>query len=212
MLLAGLAYSSWPLGYWLNPTVESRMASDLEALHEPFNWLFITLDISCGVLIALGCWKLVAVARSSAEYRSRLGLLIAVGSAATFGFFTALDAVLPLNCLEGTPSCVNPLRNPYFLIHGFFSVGSIVALTVSIVAIWLVILKRNEGLFSLIHLTPAAFLVIWAGFGLLTMDLLLHGKSSGFAQHFFIAFCSLWLITLPYFTRSIIRSESMKSH
>jgi hypothetical protein len=208
MLLAGLMYSSWPLGYWLNPTVESRLASDLEALHEPFNWLFILLDIASGCLIAIGCWKLFALARSSEDSRSRLGLGVAIGGATAFGFFTALDAILPLNCLEGTPNCQTPLENPYFLIHGFFSVGSIAALTVSIVAIWLVIFLRNESVISLVHLTPVAFLLVWAGFGLLTMDLVMHGESSGLAQHFFIAFCSLWLITLPYFTRSIVGSSA----
>jgi len=207
MLLAGLLYSSWPLGYWLNPSVESRLASDLEALHEPFNWLFITMDISCGIFIAMGCWKLFELARGGADYRSRFGLLVAIGAAMAFGFFTALDAILPLNCLEGMPNCQTPLRNPYFVIHGVFSIGSIVALTVSILAIWLVIFRSNERFYSLIHLTPAAFLVVWAGFGLLTMDLVLHGESSGLAQHFFIAFCSLWLVSLPYFTRSIVRSQ-----
>lgn len=55
MVVAGLLYSSWPLGYWLNPQADHGLASNLEALHQPYNWLFILIDISSGVLTFIAC-------------------------------------------------------------------------------------------------------------------------------------------------------------
>jgi hypothetical protein len=207
MLIAGLLYSSWPLGYWLNPNAAKGLASDLEALHQPFNWLFIALDILTGLFVAIACFKLSQIVRANSHPKTRLGLWVGVVGVASFGIITAIDAILPLNCLEGSPHCIDPLQNPYYIIHGIFSIGSIAGLTLSIIAIWLLLYLRVDEVRSKAHMTPAAFLLIWSGFGGLTLYLVLHNRSSTMAQHFFISFCSLWLVALPYFIGLVIRLQ-----
>jgi len=208
MFLAGLLYSSWPLGYWLNPEANRGLASDLEASHQPYSWVFISMDIACGILVGLASGKLLTIVRSSSNRKNLFGLWVAVLGAGVFGLFTAIDALLPLNCIEGTPHCVASLDNSYFVIHGIFSIGSVTGLTISIVAIWLLLLLREDAVMSLVHLTPAMFLVVWLGFGALTLYLVLHNRSSALSQHIFIGFCCLWLIALPYFVRLVIRLQN----
>jgi len=208
MFLAGLLYSSWPLGYWLNPVADRGLASDLEASHQPYSWVFISMDIACGILVGLASGKLLTVVRNSSNRKNLFGLWIAVLGAGVFGLFTAIDALLPLNCIEGTPHCVASLDNSYFVIHGIFSIGSVTGLTISIVAIWLLLLLREDAVMSLVHLTPAMFLVVWLGFGALTLYLVLHNRSSALSQHIFIGFCCLWLIALPHFVRLVIRLQN----
>ena len=207
MVLAGLFYSSWPLGYWLNPQANRGLASDLEASHQPYSWVFISMDIASGMLVGIVSWKLLTIIRSSSNRKNLLGLWFTVTGAGVFGLFTAVDALLPLNCIEGSPNCKVSLSNSYFVIHGIFSIGSVTGLTISIIAIWLLLLLREDAVMSLAHLTPAMFLVVWLGFGALTLYLVMHNRSSALSQHFFIGFCCLWLIALPYFVRLVIRLQ-----
>jgi len=208
MFLAGLLYSSWPLGYWLNPVADRGLASDLEASHQPYSWVFISMDIACGILVGLVSGKLLSIVRNSSNRKNLFGLWIAVLGAGVFGLFTAIDALLPLNCVQGSPNCIVSLNNSYFVIHGIFSIGSVTGLTISIIAIWLLLLLREDAVMSLVHLTPAMFLVVWLGFGALTLYLVLHNRSSALSQHIFIGFCCLWLIALPYFVRLVIRLQN----
>ena len=205
MIVAALLYSTWPLGYWLNPSANRGLASNLEALNQPFNWLFIILDIVSGLIICYACLNLLQIVNSSSVNRTKLGLRVAVLGTGIFGLFTAIDALLPLNCIEGTPGCTDPLYNPYYIAHGIFSIGSIAGLSVSIFCIWLLLFMRDKTIMRLAHITPALFMIIWLGFGVFTAILVFHNQSSGNAQHVFITFCSLWLVTLPYFVGQIIR-------
>ena len=205
MLLAGVLYSSWPLGRLLNPQANRGLASNLEALHQPYNWLFISFDITCGLLVCVVCWQLLHFVRRNASHKTELWLKVAIWGTGIFGLLTALDAMLPLNCIEGSAHCVSPLNNPYYVVHGIISISSIAGLTISIIAIWLLLFIREKAVMRLAHLTPAMFLVVWLGFGILTLVLILHNQSSDLAQHFFIGFCSLWLVTLPYFVRLVVR-------
>src|ERR1700733_9742605 len=60
-VIAAVAYSSWPLGYLLNPGVARHaFASQLEAYNQPYSWIFIGLDVLCGAtLLVGGVWQLV---------------------------------------------------------------------------------------------------------------------------------------------------------
>ena len=205
MVVAALLYSTWPLGYWFNPSANQGLASNLEALSQPYNWLFIILDVVSGLIICYACWKLFNFINSNSVNKTRLGLRITVIGTGIFGLFTSIDALLPLNCIQGTPGCLDPLYNPYFITHGIFSIGSIAGLSVSIFCVWLLLFARDKTIMRQAHLTPAMFMVIWLGFGAFTAILVFHNQSSGNAQHVFITFCSLWLVTLPYFVGQIIR-------
>src|SRR5579863_4528936 len=96
-ILAGITYLSWPLAYALNRTVVERgLASDLEVGGQPYNWLFIGLDILSGffmVALALLAWK-------GAERRPGRtgGGLFGYG---LFGLSSMLDAAVPLSCGHG---------------------------------------------------------------------------------------------------------------
>ena len=207
MVLAGIFYSSWPLGYWLNSQATRGLASDLQALHQPYNWVFISMDVICGILVGIVSGKLLMIIQKNSHQKNLLGLWTAVLGAGGFGLFTAIDALLPLNCIQGSPQCVVSLNNSSFVIHGIFSFASIAGLTVSIIAIWLLLLMRGKVVISLAHLTPTFFLLVWLSFGALTFYLIMHNLSSTLAQHLFIGFCCLWLIVLPYFVRLIIRLQ-----
>lgn len=207
MVLAGFLYFSWPLGYWLNPGANRGLASDLEALHQPNRWVFIAMDVACGVLVGIVSGKLFKIIKDNSNQKNLLGLRLAVLGAGCFGLFTAVDAILPLNCIHGSPQCEVTLNNSSYVIHGIFSIGSIAGLTISIVAIWLLLFLREEAVTSLVHLTPAIFLVVWLSFGALTLYLVLHNRSSAIAQHLFIGFCCLWLMALPFFVRLVIRLQ-----
>lgn len=207
LALAGFFYSSWPLGYWLNSQATRGLASDLGALHQPYNWVFISMDVISGFLVGIASRKLLKIIENNANQRNRRGLQITALGAGGFGLFTAVTALLPLNCIQGSPQCVVSLNNSYFVIHGIFSFASIAALTISILTIWLLLLSRDRSVISLNHHIPAIFLIVWLGFGALTLYLIVHNRSSTLAQHLFIGLCCLWLIILPYFIRLVIRLQ-----
>lgn len=207
MILAGFFYSSWPLGYWLNPKAAQGLASELGSLHQPYNWVFNSMDIVCGILVGIASGELLMVIRNGSNRKNLPALWIAVLGVGGFGLFTAIGALLPLNCIQESPQCLVSLHNSYFLIHGIFSIGSIAGLTISIVAIWLVLVLREQDVIYLVRLSPTIFLFVWLSFGALTLFLILNHRSSALAQHFFIGFCCLWLVALPYLVRLIVRLQ-----
>jgi hypothetical protein len=165
------------------------------------------MDVTCGFLVLIASGKLLKIISISSNQKNLRYLQATALGAGGFGLFTAVAALLPLNCIQGSPQCVVSLNNSYFVIHGIFSIASIAALTTSIVAIWLLLLLQDHIVKSSVHHIPAIFLIVWLGFGALTLYLIAHNRSSSLAQHLFIGFCCLWLIVLPYFVRLVIRLQ-----
>ena len=64
-IVAGILYSSWPLGHWLNLNVsKNSLASGLEAVGQPYNWVFISGDITSSLLIiiiSLWLWRIFSI-------------------------------------------------------------------------------------------------------------------------------------------------------
>jgi hypothetical protein len=205
--IAALLYFSWPLGYVLNPKAESELASNLQALHQPFNWAFVLMDIACGLLIGIGSRHLLINIEPVTNQLTKKMLRLAILGMAIFGIFTAIDAVLPLNCLVGAPGCEVTVNDPYLVFHGFFSIGSVVGLTVSILIIWTLLLMKEGFTSSKLHLIPAGFLIVWLTFGFLTLYFVFHNQSSSLSQHFFIGFCSIWLIAFPTFVQRVAQKR-----
>jgi hypothetical protein len=203
MFLAGLLYSSWPLGYWLNPRANRGLASNLEALHQPYNWVFILFDIVSGALICIAVWWLLRFVRKHRR-KDNVWLETAIIGVGIFGFLTALDAVLPLNCVETVQKCLPPLEDPYFVIHGIASIGSIFGLTLSIIAFWW-LLARDGRVRHVARWTLHAMLFVWFAFGVGTAVLVARDRSSGLSEHFFILICSFWLAMVPYFIWEVLR-------
>jgi hypothetical membrane protein len=190
---AAVLYSSWPLGYWLNPGVNRGLASDLEAAHQPYNWIFIALDIISGLLICTASWWLLKLMK-----HVKLPLLrYAVIGFGAFGLLTAIDALLPLDCVNVLNRCGSVLDDPTIIIHGIVSIGSIVGLTISIMSVWWLLARGGQAARGLRWLLNGT-LIVWFGFGLITFALIVKARSSAVSQHLFITVCSLWTAALPY--------------
>jgi hypothetical protein len=96
--LAAILYCSWPLGYLLNPIVgEHQLASQLEAPHQPFNWLFIAMDVLTGVVIAI-------VGAKQLKHKRHLLLDLSIASYVLFGLCVLLAAALPLDYEQLRPA------------------------------------------------------------------------------------------------------------
>ena len=193
-VVAAILYYSWPLGYWLNPHIfQHGLASDLGAKGQPYSWLFAALDVMSGALILL-----VALWLAHAWRRfTNVSIRLIIWGYGLFGVLTAVDALLPMNCLADEHRCSALINNPAIILHGIASIGSIGALTVSIVGIWQLLIVTNNGPLRLRWLLHAVMFT-WFGFGLLTLGLILNSRSSGVAQHVFITVCSLITILVPY--------------
>ena len=209
MFIAGTLYSSWPLGYWLNPRADRGLASNLEALHQPYNWVFITFDIISGGLICVVTWWCLRFVRRH-NRTDNIWLETAIVGLGVFGLLTALDAVLPLNCVETVQHCVPPLEDPYFVIHGITSIGSIAGLTLSIVAVWW-LLARDQRVFTITRWVLHTMLVLWLCFGVGTAVLVARDRTSSLSQHIFILFCSFWVAVIPYFIWQVLHLRPYKS-
>lgn len=203
MFLAGVLYSSWPLGYWLNPAGNRGLASNLEAIHQPYNWVFIGLDIASGALICAATWWLLRTARRHSRRPEGIWLDMAIVGMGVFGLLTALDAILPLNCVDTVQHCLPPLEDPYFVIHGIASIGSVAGLTLSLFAIWWLVGRDSRALHAVRWLLHS-LLVVWVCFGIGTAMLVFRDRSSNLSQHVFILFCSLWVALIPYFVYHVL--------
>jgi hypothetical protein len=199
--IAGVLYSSWPLGYRLNPIANRGLASNLEASGQPYNWLFTLLDIASGLLITVVAYKLYQRSRGNRHSWWIVGAIIGL---AMFGVLTMIDAVLPIDCVAPAQICKPVFQDPYFVIHGIASIGSINGLTISIICLWWVMIReRRVG--SWLRWLLHTVMILWFGFGLGTAELIYRNKSSAVSQHIFIVVCSLWIAAMPYLVqRSLV--------
>jgi len=184
-VVAGLAYCSWPLGYILNPTVSRRgLASELEALHQPYDWAFITLDVLAGALT-------IAVARLL--WRPTDGPLpkIVLANFALFGLLTAIDALVPMNCEPSLTHCPSLSHQPLLVVHGIASIAASICLFLSAVLVWWQKRKhKGAGIMSLL-------MVGWTLFGVFSLYFFFRPGPGYLSQHYYITLCSVWVMVLP---------------
>lgn len=196
--LAGILYSSWPLGYILNPAVNrSALASALEALHQPYNWVFISGDVSSSLLMILICWLLWR------HYRNRkpqLFLNVVLINVVIFALGTIADTLLPERCLPGVTSCPSWQHNPLLLVHGIFSILASFCLFLALLFIW----WRNR--------TPllSAVMVGYILFGLLSLYEAVSLTHGNFSQHYYITLCGIGMALIPYGVHVGFRGEESK--
>jgi len=185
---AGVLYNSWPLGHWLNPAVsKNSLASGLEAIGQPYNWVFIGGDIISSLLAIILCWILWQRFGSS---RAQRFIRISLGCIILFGAGTIVDALLPERCVPGVQTCTSFTQDHLLLYHGIFSIMASVFLFLSLLFLWLH-QRKNILLNSL--------LVGYIAFGLISLfQAITPGKNGNWSQDYYITLCSIWLALIPY--------------
>jgi uncharacterized protein DUF998 len=154
-VLTAIVYNSWPLGYLLNPAVaRNGVASVLEASHQPYDWLFIGGDVTCGLLtLLIACLVIRRGGLSRLPQVALSGILV-------FGVMTAVSALMPLDCSSGAASCgYGPGQS--FNLHNF--TGGLAAFGLFIAMVPVV---GKFGLKDIFKRKDAALLVLWSLWGL----------------------------------------------
>lgn len=192
-IAAGTLYSSWPLGHWLNLNVsKNSLASGLEAVGQPYNWVFIGGDITSSVLviiISLWLWSRLLGTLNFKSIKATLSCAI------IFSISTIIDAMLPLRCVQGIETCPTFRTDNLLLAHGIFSILGSVFLFISLCIIWFN-LKRNMML--------NAFLVGYIAFGIISLiQAIQPGKNGNWSQDYYITLCSLFIAVIPYFINKL---------
>ncbi len=197
-LAAALLYSSWPLGYLLNPEVaHASLASGLEAVNQPYNWVFVLADVASSLFVIIACvllWK--------AYKHSHTRRIIALGLSCTayFAIGTIVDALLPEHCVPNLMVCPNFTQDHYLLFHGVFSILASLFLFFALFVSWLSE-RKNIVLIALL----AGYVV----FGALSLVQALAPSTKGnWSQDYYITLCSIWLLLLPYTVAFMARSRT----
>lgn len=182
-LVAALLYSSWPWSFLLDPSVAHHsLASELEAPHRPYNWLFIAMDVLTGlVLVGIGAW----------QFRKRLhshrGVIFGY---VLFGLLVIIAAATPLVCDPTTQAC-GPLAHSYrILIHGAASIGSVVFLFFALLGVTRKVYQQHGT--SLLCIGLTTLLLGWLFFAIGSVsEQIWHTHRGNLMQDFFISLCSL---------------------
>lgn len=182
-ILAGIIYNSWPLGYWLNPAASGQLASALEALHQPYNWVFISGDVISSLLIMLVVWLIWRQLRPSKL------LAFILWNVVLFGVGTIADTLLPEPCLPGSLGCQGWQHNPLLLAHGIFSILASVCLFVALLLVWW---RRRRSWW--LNGLMAGYVV----FGLFSLVEAVTPTSGNWSQHYYITLCGVWLALIPH--------------
>ena len=192
-LVSAIVYSSWPLGYLLNPAVShSSLASGLEAIGQPYNKLFIAGDVISSLLILIVIWLLWHRLDKIKDRRWLHGVVIPV---LIFSVGTIADALLPERCVPGLQTCPNFTQDHLLLWHGIFSILASLGLFVSLCLLWWH-QKANHLL--------TALLAGYVLFGIVSLaEAVLPGNPGNWSQHYYITLCSIWLAVLPLSVRQV---------
>jgi hypothetical protein len=188
-LLAAFLYSSWPLAFLLDPSVgRHSLASELEAPHRPYNWVFIAMDVLTGlILMGVGIWQL----RKKAH---RLPTL-AVWGYLLFGVLVAVAALTPLVCDPTAQQCGPLVHNYHEVIHGLASIASVVFLLFALMGVTFRAHQQHHTSWGAALLT--ILLLGWLFFGVASLSTMRwHTHSGNEVQDFFITLCSLSVVAV----------------
>jgi hypothetical protein len=192
-IISGILYASWPLGSVFNPNVARRgLASALEGIGQPYNWLFITTDIVSSLLIALVCWFIWRRLRGTHDKRL---ISFALLNVVIFAAGTIIDAALPLRCDPTIQVCQSYKQDHLLLAHGLFSILAAICLFVSLVILWWH-RRRNVLINSLV--------VGYMLFSLFSLIAILKPGIGNLSQHYYLTLCGAWLALLPHAIRNTV--------
>jgi len=197
-VIAGLLYNSWPLGHWLNPVVsKTSLASGLEAVHQPYNWVFIGGDVLSSLIVIilyLFIWHKLRDAKSDRSINIALICMV------LFGIGTIVDALLPLKCVQGIETCPSFTHDYLLLTHGIFSILASTFLFISLLILWF--RDRHNPLIDI-------FLFGYVVFGAVSLaEAVLPGKNGNWSQDYYISLCSVWIAVVPYLVNQVLTLDS----
>lgn len=196
--VAGIIYNSWPLGYLLNPLVSrSGLASELGAIGQPYNWVFIVLDIISGALIVL-------VAVLLRNISTKILQKVVLANFALFGVMTALSAAIPMTCEPSVTTCPPLLQQPWLIVHGGASILASLCLFVSVCLTWWH--KRNQPGARVMSILLSG----WTLFGILSVYFFFVPGPGYLAQRYYITLCSVWMVLFPFMIDGVRRGKSIK--
>ena len=192
-VLSGILYASWPLGPLLNPDVARKgLASALEGVGQPYNWLFITGDIASSLLIILVCWLIWQRLRGTHDKRL---LSFALFNVVLFGVGTIVDAALPLRCDPTIQRCASYTHDYLLLAHGLFSIVAAICLFVSLAILWWH--RRRNLLLN-------GLLFGYVLFSLFSLVAILKPGIGNLSQHYYLTLCGVWMALLPHAVRNTV--------
>ncbi len=201
-LLAAAAYSSWPLGYYLNPKVGATgYASELAAEGQPYNWVFIVGDVLAGVLVLLIVWLL----RHEFNKKLRSWHKWLLGLFALFGILTIVAALLPMSCTPSISICPAENHDWRMILHNMVSIAAGMAIYVTAFMMWKRY-DRDERMLA-IHIILAALTT----FGILSFFYSVMPGPAYLAQRYFLIATCAWIFLLPLsFVRNKVLFEPIK--
>jgi hypothetical protein len=199
-VLAGLIYSSWPIGYIVNPKVAAHgLASELAGAHQPYAWIFVYGDVAVGLLMLLIAARLWQQLKPSRQQKGLVFIILNVGG---FGLATIIDALLPLSCSMSTQICPDALHDPLLLTHALFTVIASNCLLVVSALLW----NRTRTSRYLLALLVGYLLT-----SLVTVIYIAFNNEDNLPQHLLLSVCSLLLISYPYAITKTAEITAQKS-
>ncbi len=186
--LGALLYSSWPLGYALNPQVShNELASMLEAPHQPFNWVFMGSDVLTGIVISVVAY--LQLSKIKTRNLAKYGIFFYW----LFAALVALAALSKINCDPALQQCGSLIRHPIIIVHGFASISSVVALLACMLLLTKAVYAQQVS--GLIRLAHQVVLLAWLFFGVASLiELVFHIRNNAL-QHYFITICGLSIVS-----------------
>jgi hypothetical protein len=173
------------------------LASQLEAPAQPYNWVFIGLDVLSGALLVLA-----ATVQMWRQPHRLLQTTIVTYLLFALGVMGA--ALVGLPCDPILKQCGPLIDNPRVLIHGTCSILSIVMLLTSLVLVTHLAYKRQP--FSRLTRICGVALAGWLGSGILSLSLILLHTQSNITQYYFITVCSFTAVVVVYAVERLRRS------
>lgn len=192
-VISAVLYCSWPLGYVLNPGIaHQELASQLQASAQPFNWLFVLLDVLCGLCLVFAGYQQWRYAKSNFAKASIICYTI-------FAILVITAALVPFNCTP-SGSCNDVLDQPLLLIHGIASVVSVMSLLAGIIVLLrpLFRLRVSHMLRGITLIT----LLLWAITGILAYSQH-HNKSEYLVEYAFITLCSFSIVLVVHLVEMV---------
>lgn len=188
-VVAAILYSSWPLGFIFNPSVSHHdLASQLEAAHQPYNWLFVALDILTGLVLLFSG---IIQWRKSPQ---RLALKLSILGYMLFGFLVIAAAIAPYNCNSLIQNCAVLPRQPLFIIHGLASIFSVVFLFISLLLLCKMLVEQR--FYHWLTMAGIVVILIWGVVGIDAFFQILYDVKRNLVtiEDLFITLCSISIV------------------